>query len=287
MNPQHCGKRMYGVTCTQIGNESIYIGARLLLDEELKLTVHGTLAHEMLHQAINMRYRNDCKPYEKGDEVRAKEYKKVVRVTNLKHPIDDLFERALRNPGGPDAKEAELIVRPAHAEVLYANDEEKRKQLDWNYRELYDFYRNRVLPDIDQALKDAHEKAKELQKKYNVPMDADDVEYFENIRKLKHKQLLLWIGSILTVLIVGGIGCFFYFWMTPMNQIEAINEEFFSGFEYIKLTDEAVQSFNLNVDANHQVLQLCRHDDFCNSSALGIGQLTVEKFFRELQRRGR
>jgi hypothetical protein len=69
MNPQHCGKRIFGLTCTQSGNECIYIGARLLLDEELKLTVHGTLAHEMLHQAISMRYRNGCKPYEKGDEV--------------------------------------------------------------------------------------------------------------------------------------------------------------------------------------------------------------------------
>jgi hypothetical protein len=254
MNPQHSGKKTYGVTCTQTGKECIYIGARLLLDEGLELTVHATLAHEMLHQAINMRYRNNCKPYEKGDEVRAKEYKKVVRVTNLKHPIDDLFERALRNPGGPDAKEAELIVRPAHAEVLYANDEEKRQQLDWNYRELYDFYRNRVLPDIDQALKNAHKKAKELQKKYNVPMDADDVEYFENIRKIKRKQKLLWMLLILMLLAIGGVGCFFYFWMAPMNQIVTINDEFFSGFEYLQLNDEAVQGLNLSVDANHQVL---------------------------------
>jgi hypothetical protein len=222
MNPQYCGKKVYGVTCTQTGNERIYISAQLLLDEEHKLTVHGALAHEMLHQAINMRYRNGCKPYEKGDKARGNEYKKVMRETNLKHPIDDLFERALRNPGGPDGKEAELIVRPAHAEVLYANDEEKRQQLDWNYRELYDFYRDRVLPDIDQALKEAHEKAKEIQKKYNVPMDADDVEYFENIRKLKRKQRLLWIGSILALLAVAAAGCFFYLW-TQINQIEAVN----------------------------------------------------------------
>jgi hypothetical protein len=255
MNPQHCGKRIFGLTCTQPGNECIYIGARLLLDEELKLTVHGTLAHEMLHQAIIMRYRNDCKPYEKGDEARAKEYREVVRETNFKYVLDDLFERALRNPGGQDAKEIELIVRPAHAEVLYVNDEVKRQRLERNYNELYDFYRNRVLPDIDQALKEAHEKAKKLQEKYNVPMDADDVEYFENIRKLKRKQLMLWIGSILTLLVVCGAGCFFYFWKTPMNQIKTINGEFFSGFEHIQLTNEAVQSFYLNIDAaNHQVL---------------------------------
>jgi hypothetical protein len=256
MNPQHYGKQMYGVTCTESGNECIYIGARLLLDEGLKLTVHGTLAHEMLHQAVNMRYRNACKPYEKNDEVRAKEYKKVMRDTLFRHPIDDLFERALRNPGGPNVKEAELIVRPVHAKALYANDEAKVKELEWNYPEIHDFYRKRVLPDIEQALKDAHEKAKELQKKHNVPMDADDVEYFENIRKLKRKQRLLWFGSILALLAVSASGCFFYFWMTPMNQIETINDEFFSGFEYLQLTDEAVRSFNLSVDANNQVLHI-------------------------------
>jgi hypothetical protein len=254
MNPQYCGKRVYGMTCTKTDFGCIYIGARLLLDEELKLTVHGTLAHEMLHQAINMRYRNDCKPYEKDDEVRAKEYKEVVRETNFKYPIDDLFERALRNPGGQDGKEVELIVRPAHAEVLYANEEEKREKLQRNYQEIYDFYHNRVIPDIDQALKDAHEKSKELQEKYNVPMDADDIEYFENIQKLKRKQQILWIGSILALLAVGGVGCFFYFWMTPMNQIESINDEFFNGFESVQLTDGAVRGFNLSLDANHQVL---------------------------------
>jgi hypothetical protein len=137
----------------------------------------------------------------------------VVRETNYKKPIDDLFERAMRNPGGPDIREAELIVRPAHAEMLYANDEEKRQKLRLHYCEIYDFYRNRVLPDIDQALKEAHFKAKELQEKYNEPMDADDVEYFENIQKLKRKQQMLWIGSILALLAVGGAGCFFYFWM--------------------------------------------------------------------------
>jgi hypothetical protein len=159
MNPEHEGKGIYGITCTKI--KSIYIGARHLLDPELKLQVHGTLVHELFHQAIFIRYGNDCKPYEKGDMERSKEYKEAVRETRWKFPIDDLFERALRNRGGPDFQEAEIIVRPMHAEALYANNEIMRARLERNYGELYAFYHNRVLPDIDQGLADLHKRAKE------------------------------------------------------------------------------------------------------------------------------
>jgi hypothetical protein len=240
---------------------------------------------------MKMLHNNGCKPYKKGDKQVMKEYQEAVKQSRRKDHNEEIFARALViSPDvDDDEQEAEAIVRPAHVTALYANDPAKRKEIEANYPELYNFYRNRVLLDIDRALKDAHEKARKLQEKYNVPMDADDVEYFENIQKLKRKQLVLWIGSILALLVVAGAGCFFHFWMTPINQIATINDEFFSGFEYLQLTDDAVRGFNLSIDSNHRVLhfnslqfQLCPHDNHCNPPTPGIGQLAEKKFFCEL-----
>jgi hypothetical protein len=274
LNPEYCSRTIYGLTCPVDG--CIYIAAKLLLDPPSRFKVHGTLVHEMVHQSMNMLHNNDCKPYKKNDKQAMEEYKEAVKQSKRKDHNEDIFARALVvSPDEDDDKqEAEAIVRPAHVTALYANDATKREEIEANYPELYDFYRNRVLPDIDQALKDADEKAKNLQKKYKKPLDVNDLEYLENIRKLKCKKRLLWIGSIFALLAVCGTGCFFYFWMYPMNQIESINDEFFSGFEYLQLTEEVVRGFNISVDTDRRVLHF-------KSNCVTMTILAIRQFLKK------
>jgi hypothetical protein len=251
MNPLYCGRPMYGLACTGLG--CLYIAAKNLLDPTLKFKVYGTLVHELFHQALKMLYNNDCKPYKKGNNARMQEYRNAIRMSKLIDHNEPVFERALRITldDDEDEQEAEAIVRPAHVTALYMNDDEKRQEIEANYPELYVFYRTRVLPDIDRALK-------KLQKKQNVPIGANDVEYFENIRKLKKRYQRLWLATvvigILLLLSVCGFGWHYFTWTAAINQIETINEEFFGGYEWLQLTSETVNSFNLNVDATHNTL---------------------------------
>lgn len=173
MKPVLIGRRIVGLT--SITYCTIYIAALKLRDEESKFDVYGTIAHEMCHLAINMLYDNDCKPFKKDDGERAKKYNKVVEITKQKDDYRDvIFARAMNQ------RESELIVRPIHATVVYWHYKARRKQLEANFSELYKFYHNNLLPDIDKALKDTANGAKKLKEKHDLSIEPDTVNQHES-----------------------------------------------------------------------------------------------------------
>jgi type VI protein secretion system component VasK len=184
-----------------------------LLDPLKKFEVYGTLAKEIVHEALFMVYENNCKPYKEGDVERMKEYKRVVVVSEERKGIEPVFNRALSYLNSQVLKEAEAAVRPAYADALYANNETKRKELEAYYHELYGYFRGRIVPDVEQALMELRNAAKELQEKHGVPMNAEDAKYFLNLER-RHK--MLWVRSILVVLFLGFVASGLYFMCTKI-----------------------------------------------------------------------
>lgn len=139
---------VFGSVLFKIGR--IYIGAKSVDPHH----VIGTLAHEMAHLVMQMRYDNNCQPYR-------------IHQTHLQstflHIVDSNYEKFLRDERYDHIVEsvyryydytlwpAELIVRIPHM-TAYRKDIIARNQISTEFPELFQFYDQHVQPDIDDFI---------------------------------------------------------------------------------------------------------------------------------------
>lgn len=139
-------KNIYTRGTTYFLSGRIYIGAMLNSDAE----VLGTLAHEMMHYAMQLVYGNKCKPFHENDAERRQVFEKIVR--DYTEPSirsqEEIIDLAFINQSF-DVQIAELIVRVPHLLALYKRDERKIKMLREKFKALFDFFDQETFKDLD------------------------------------------------------------------------------------------------------------------------------------------
>lgn len=123
----------------------VYIGAKGMIDGQQKFEVLGVMAHELCHYAMHLLYNNKCKPYKTGEEEYHEEFQEIAMV--CKHKGDtERFIWAVFD--GSANEHAELIVRVPHLLALYKNDTKRLEEVQDTFKELFDFFESRTLPDL-------------------------------------------------------------------------------------------------------------------------------------------
>lgn len=128
----------------------IYIAAKNLLNSANCYQVYGTLAHELCHFAMDLAYDNKCRPYKESDrKTVGVEFFEVFKSCRILRKNDDVIDAVFNYSNNMQIQE--LIVRVPHLTALYANNEARFNELAEIFEPLFDFYNNRVLPDVIQA----------------------------------------------------------------------------------------------------------------------------------------
>ncbi|KAG5667153.1 hypothetical protein PVAND_015150 [Polypedilum vanderplanki] len=128
----------------------IIIGARNLLDPELRNDTIGVIIHEICHYALDVVFSNNCKPY--LDENRLTigiQYHKILKRCQMMTQHHEIIGSVFNYES--HQYYAELIVRVPQLMTIYSNDERKLRNITEKYFELFQFYETKVLPEIESA----------------------------------------------------------------------------------------------------------------------------------------
>lgn len=114
-------------------------------------TYAGLLAHKLLHYAMAHIMDNDCKPYRRKQSEKMFRYKKIVTIYKRQieayHPVvQHVFDL-------PDSLwDSELIACVPHFLAFYNDQPEELTAITEAHKELFDFYFQVILKDIDDYL---------------------------------------------------------------------------------------------------------------------------------------
>ncbi|KAL7029115.1 hypothetical protein ACKWTF_006107 [Chironomus riparius] len=143
----------------------IYIGAKQLLNETTKNETLANMAHELCHFAVNLTYCNAAQPYLKNDHKTMQEFEKISEHCLSNNGIEDIIDMVY-DCYPSKMYHAELIVRVVHLCIFYQNNPEKLNLAREYYKPLFDFYENKVVPEIEAATTEIENRiSKEIQKK--------------------------------------------------------------------------------------------------------------------------
>ncbi|XP_064463625.1 uncharacterized protein LOC135374608 isoform X2 [Ornithodoros turicata] len=110
-----------------------------------KREVWGTLIHELSHMALSLVYKNEGKPYNRGDKKKERDYQEILNdVKGRKNNVHFLIQKAFDNN-----EEEELIVRIPH--ILTECDEGNRI-LELQAPKLLKFFKDTVMPDMQRYI---------------------------------------------------------------------------------------------------------------------------------------
>lgn len=111
----------------------------------------ATLAHKLFHYAMNHINDNDCKPYRRKQSEKMFRFRKIVTV--YKRKIETLNPVVQHVFDLPDTLwDAELIACVPYFIAFYYNEPASLNEITEAHKELFDFYYEVVLKDIDDYL---------------------------------------------------------------------------------------------------------------------------------------
>jgi len=133
----------------------MFVGAKLS-DKEREQQIKGVLAHELCHYVMRLVYENQEKPYYKDRKDMREIFEQIVRAIdkwsadNSECP-DDECNGIISTVFTLYSKEEfslELIVRVVQILTEYADAEDKSKYLQDKYQDLFNFWYNQVVPEL-------------------------------------------------------------------------------------------------------------------------------------------
>lgn len=228
----------------------IYIGAQKLLTCQ-RNEVWGTIAHELCHLAMNIVYKNNCKPYHR-DNVEKQEFEQIVEVCkNMKH-CEDIINRAFF--GRTEIQHAELIVRVPHIMAAYKNEPDKLLECWTIFEKLFQFYQNNSLRDINLEYQsmEARKKVRRANEQGGLLLHLKNSKF-----RLKHNQLDLNASEKVIIFVSN---CPQLTLNSIYDQLSS-EEAFESSFIFVNiqtLIELAAEAFHL--DANIIVIVNCNED---------------------------
>ncbi|XP_070497113.1 uncharacterized protein [Chironomus tepperi] len=191
----------------------IFMGAKLsdkARDQEIK----GVLAHELCHYVMRLVYENDENPYYKH----MIEVKKLFEAISIKIdqwsaddsvcPDDECFGiiSTVYQCYSEEEFHLELIVRVVQSYAQFDNDGEKLKHLEEKYKELFEFFRIHVLPDLRVFNLKNREDVRKSNRIFEVLSDIKSknikLSELKNIEQLVDKELVIIITNIPMLLLI-------------------------------------------------------------------------------------
>lgn len=111
----------------------------------------ANLAHKLTHYALNHVNDNECKPYRRKQSEKMFRFKKIVTVYKRKpEDLDPTVQHVFRM--FETLWDAELIACVPYFLAFHSDDPEKLREVNDSHRELFDFFYEVVLKDIDDHL---------------------------------------------------------------------------------------------------------------------------------------
>lgn len=129
--------------CYQISGR-IYIGAKTSEKEVL-----ATLVHELSHYAMKILFGNSSKPHFKEDLAVEKKFQEIINECQSLKTNVPIVERVFQFYKKQDFS-AELIVRIPEMIVFYHESQKLLEQVLKIYKNLYEFYKEKVLQEIEE-----------------------------------------------------------------------------------------------------------------------------------------
>lgn len=140
LDPTMCCDDVKGRTYERTG--LILIAAKRNTRDDLL----GTLAHELTHYALFITYKNRCRPYLVSDLGRRQEFERIAAESEgLKDKCDIVANAYCYDKSSIPI---ELIVRVPQLKAQYRHEPKKLSELQEIFKELFNFFDSRVMPDI-------------------------------------------------------------------------------------------------------------------------------------------
>lgn len=172
----------------------IYIGAKLLLDENEKYKVIAVIIHELCHYAITLVFENFAKPFSaKATPEVIKEYERLFGECKRNRKKDPLIE-IVYETYPKNIRYAELIVRAPHFMALHYNNPVKLKELRELYPRLFNFFENFVIPELEKSIADIDARDEKKLVEKNII-----------INNLKKNLKLTWLFCALGLILIATV----------------------------------------------------------------------------------
>lgn len=132
----------------------IYIGALGLEgstspEDEHRRQVLGVLAHELTHFVMQLVYENEAKPYQQGSDMMIK-FSEVVDLSETKKRFEKII-KTVYEAYDKSRRHAELIVCVPQLIAIHKYAQDERLKISVDFFELFDFYENNTLIDLNRA----------------------------------------------------------------------------------------------------------------------------------------
>lgn len=145
------------VSSAALNNETIFISG---LQSGTKFTAH--LLHQLMHRVLNLVHDNECKPYRRKQAEKMIRFRKIITIYKNRQPELHHVVRSIFELPNSELWDAELIacVPFLIASCQLSNDEHLKqqerstelKEIIQSHKDLFDFYNDVVLKDIDDFL---------------------------------------------------------------------------------------------------------------------------------------
>lgn len=117
--------------------------------------VLATIAQELTHWAMQLVYKNHCRPfYAINDNCQREKYEKLVEKykanKNLTERCPDIAEVFDSNLYDPAEIDKELVARVPHLLALNVNSKDKQDELSRTFGDLFEYFANFVLKDVER-----------------------------------------------------------------------------------------------------------------------------------------
>lgn len=142
--------------------------------------IKGIIAHELCHYVMRLIYQNNENPYFENDEINKQLFDDIVNsinkwtsqenADNVEVVDDECFGiiSSVYRMYSKDDYHAELIVRVVHLLAQFDNDEQKRISIKEKYKELFKYFTDFVLTEMNKF----------------ISVNREDIEEFNNLVEL-------------------------------------------------------------------------------------------------------
>lgn len=126
----------------------VYIGAKDILDPKQRDTALGIMVHELMHYVMFLMYHNDAKPYSKNDFMVRKWFEMIEDIYKMDDRHEGQWMVKMFQKYEVEQHQSELIARAVDLPILYRMNATGMQQVRRSYRDLFEFYESKVLPDV-------------------------------------------------------------------------------------------------------------------------------------------
>ncbi|CAG9811639.1 unnamed protein product [Chironomus riparius] len=126
----------------------VYIGAKDILNPKERDTALGIMVHELLHYVMFLMYHNEAKPYTKNDYMVRKYFEMIEDIYKMDDRHEGQWMVKIFQKYEVEQHQMELIARAVDLPIVYRTNVTGMQQIRRAYRDLFEFYESKVLPDI-------------------------------------------------------------------------------------------------------------------------------------------